>query len=148
MDSCYNCGLPANCCATEGVKVVLRLRPENRFKRERKQTVWCHSEECAIQSLAVARYGPATHKWPITLAQFRATNPLSNVTKSTPQGSDSKDPTNAKLGIMDLDPIKPLSSQKMGRPRKSDALTESQRSKAYRERQKQEAGEAYRAAQF
>jgi hypothetical protein len=149
MDSCYNCGLPANCCATEGVKVVLRLRPENRFKGERKQTVWCHNEECAIQSLAVARYGPATHKWPITLAQFRATNPLSNVTKSTSQSVDSTSPKSADFGIMDPEYQKGVFVTQNGRPRNPNALTDAQRAKAYRERQKQESGGSLnRAAQF
>jgi hypothetical protein len=78
MESCYNCGLPADCVSGDGLKVVLHVRPQpgEKFKRERKQTVWCCRDECAIQSLAIARYGPATHKWPITLAEFRAENPL------------------------------------------------------------------------
>jgi hypothetical protein len=44
------------------LKVVLHVRPQagEKFKREHRQTVWCHSEECAIQALAVARYGPAS----------------------------------------------------------------------------------------
>jgi hypothetical protein len=79
IETCYNCGLPADRVSGAGVKVVLHVRPQSgeKFKREHRQTAWCHDEECAIQALAVARYGPASHKWPITLAQFRAMNPVS-----------------------------------------------------------------------
>jgi len=82
-DSCHNCGLPADCIP--GVKVVLHVRPQGKYQRDRKQTVWCHSEECAIQALAIARYGPASHKWPITLAEFRSTNPLPSAAPRTPR---------------------------------------------------------------
>jgi len=76
LENCQNCAMPENVSTHPGVKVVLNVRPQGKYERERKQTVWCCSDECAIQALAVAHYGPSTHKWPITLAQFRAMNPL------------------------------------------------------------------------
>ena len=84
MENCHNCAMPDNVSTHPGVKVLLNVRPQGKYERERKQTVWCCCDECAIQAVAVARYGPATHKWPITLAQFRAMNPLqSNAGKKT-----------------------------------------------------------------
>src|SRR5579872_2251160 len=78
METCHNCGLPEDCISTTGRKVVLHFRPQpgEKFKRERRQSTWCHSDECAIQALAVAQYGAASHKWPLTLAEFRSTDPL------------------------------------------------------------------------
>jgi len=79
---CENCGLPAWAVTGAGISVSVETKPENRYRRTRKRTVWCHDDECAIQCLAVARYGRASSKWPITLAQFRATKPLA---QSQPQ---------------------------------------------------------------
>jgi len=131
---CHNCGLPSDVCVTRGVKVVLRLKTENAFKREHKKTVWCHDTECAIQALAIAKYGSASHKWPITLAQFRAMTPLSDVTKITPEGVDSKEPKIAVLGNMDVPHSDPIFVTKRGRPRKVHALTPAERVRAYRQR--------------
>ncbi len=74
--SCHNCGLRSGATSSPGLMVRLALRPMNGFERKRRVTVWCHSDECALQVLAVAQYGPATHKWPLTLTQFRAMNRL------------------------------------------------------------------------
>jgi hypothetical protein len=87
MENCHNCGLPADCITGGGVKVTLDVRAQGKYQRDRKQTVWCHSEECAIQALAIALYGPEMHKWPITLAEFRSTNPLSASVKKTPRSA-------------------------------------------------------------
>lgn len=73
---CHNCSLPSGAITTPGRLVRLTLKPENGFPRERRVTVWCHSDECALQAMAIARYGPASHRWPITMAQFRAMNRL------------------------------------------------------------------------
>jgi hypothetical protein len=54
----------------------LKEKPENNFSRERKITVWVCSDECAIQAMGIAKWGSATHKWPISLAQYRAMKPL------------------------------------------------------------------------
>ncbi len=76
MESCQNCAAPEGSLSHPGVRIALNLRPQGKYERERKQTVWCCNDECAVEALAIARYGPATHKWPITLAQFRAMNPV------------------------------------------------------------------------
>jgi hypothetical protein len=75
-ETCHNCGLPSDCCPSKGYKIQITRKADNEYCRESKRTVWCHSKECALQALAVAKYGPTTHRWPITLAQFRATHPL------------------------------------------------------------------------
>jgi len=99
---CENCGLPAWAVSGPGVKLTIEAKPENRFQqnqRARKRTVWCHNEECAIQTLAVSKYGPASHKWPITLAQFRAMNRdvirRAACYEIPSQDADSRDPKNA-----------------------------------------------------
>lgn len=71
--TCENCGLPSWAVSGPGMSISIEDRPENRFQRTRRRTVWCHSEECAVQCLAISKYGRASHKWPITLAEFRAT---------------------------------------------------------------------------
>jgi hypothetical protein len=73
--TCDNCGLPSWAISGTGVSITIEDRPENSFQRTRKRTAWCHSAECAVQALAVSRFGRASHKWPITLAQFRAMQP-------------------------------------------------------------------------
>jgi len=72
--TCDACGLTSWALVGPGVSLKLRIRGENRFHPDRRHTVWCCSSRCAIQSLAVAEMGSATHKWPITLAQFAALN--------------------------------------------------------------------------
>jgi len=67
---CENCGLPAWAVGT-GYRVTIEVKAE-KFKRASKRTVWCHDRECALQTLAIARYGLPTCRWPITLAQFRS----------------------------------------------------------------------------
>jgi muramoyltetrapeptide carboxypeptidase LdcA involved in peptidoglycan recycling len=76
VNTCENCGLASWSVTSEGVTIQIQDKPENRFQRTRKRTVWCHSDECAIQCLGLAKYGKDTSHWPITLAQFRATKPL------------------------------------------------------------------------
>lgn len=137
MQTCHNCGLPSD-CASNGRQVTLRLKPENGSQRERKHTVWCHSDECAIQALAIAQYGPATHKWPITLAQFRAMNPLpakgrSDRTEMGFQVTDSINAKNANFEIMGL-PHMPAISVRKGRPKRWNS--EAERLRAYRARQR------------
>jgi hypothetical protein len=73
---CENCGLPSWAVNGSGRSVQMEMKAENRYQRTHRRTVWCHSDECAIQCLAISKYGRASNRWPITLAQFRATNPL------------------------------------------------------------------------
>src|SRR5438128_1134153 len=96
--TCENCGLPSWAVIGAGVSIAIEDRSENRFKRTRKRTVWCHNEECAIQCLAVARYGRASSKWPITLAQFRAMKPLEQIRLRT--GTSKR--TRASRKVKDL----------------------------------------------
>jgi hypothetical protein len=56
--------------------VVVNSKPANNFCRATRRKVWCCSDLCAYQSLAIAQYGPASHRWPITLSQFIALKPL------------------------------------------------------------------------
>jgi hypothetical protein len=74
--ACHGCGLPEN---GKGRDLTITVKPENGFQRTRKTQVWVCSNECAWQTLAIARYGNAPSRWPVTLAQFRAANPLPTV---------------------------------------------------------------------
>lgn len=71
MKHCENCGLPEWAVTGDGYEIVVEEKPENRFQRSRKRTVWCHSEECAIQMMGLSKYGRETRNWPVTLAQLR-----------------------------------------------------------------------------
>jgi hypothetical protein len=82
--TCENCGLAAWAVREKGIYVTIEDKQEGRFyTRTRRRTVWCHNDECAIQCLGISRYGLATSKWPITLAQFRVTRPLEPFRKPT-----------------------------------------------------------------
>jgi len=70
--NCYNCAMPPGTLASQGRDVKIVVRAENNFKRDHKVTVWCCSDECAIQTAYQARYGRATHRAPISLNQFRS----------------------------------------------------------------------------
>lgn len=74
--NCHNCGLPNWSQDKPGLQITVSAPAENKFKRDSRRLVWCHNDECAIQALAVSRYGSDSSRWPITLAQFRATKPL------------------------------------------------------------------------
>jgi hypothetical protein len=84
--------------------LTIQHRAENQFRRNSRRTVWCHSKECAIQTLAIAKYGLPPSRWPITLSQFRATDPLegSDVRKPTSEVSDSTRLNPPLLEKMDL----------------------------------------------
>jgi hypothetical protein len=70
--TCENCGLPSDSVASDGYVFSLETRPDNKFQhRSTKHRVWGCSGECVIQSLARNKYGEASHKWPVTLAEFR-----------------------------------------------------------------------------
>jgi hypothetical protein len=56
MEICENCGLPAWAVSGLGFKIRIEIGPR-KFRRASKRTVWCHDEECAVQTLAVSRYG-------------------------------------------------------------------------------------------
>jgi len=136
--TCDACGLTSWALVGPGVSLKLRIRGENRFHPDRRHTVWCCSSRCAIQSLAVAEMGSATHKWPITLAQFAALNAQRVSSRldrpetiaGTRINSGSAEGEN---GIMDLPHLEGENVRKPrrgGRPRKWQ--TEAQRKRAYR----------------
>lgn len=74
--NCHNCGLPKGALKNDGREVQVEVRASNGFQRNRKISVWVCTDECGIQALGVSKWGPVTHRWPVTLAQFRATKPL------------------------------------------------------------------------
>src|SRR5215467_11048091 len=76
QSTCHVCGLPSWACAVVGFITNVKSKAENKFRRDRTATVWCCSQSCAVQAHALSEMGTATHKWPITLAEFSALNPL------------------------------------------------------------------------
>lgn len=77
--ACENCGLPEGVTNNKGLRITITRRAENNFKRDTKAAVWVCSRECGIQASGVSQYGASTHKWPVTLAQYRATGPLRGI---------------------------------------------------------------------
>src|SRR5208337_2577006 len=71
--SCQNCGLPEYATCASGETLRLRILSKARFKRDCTKTVWVCDQVCSLQARAIAAMGPATHKWPMTLAEFAAT---------------------------------------------------------------------------
>jgi hypothetical protein len=138
MDSCYNCGLPEDCALSEGYKLRLTFKAKTAYGRDSKRTVWCHSEECTIQALAVALYGPSSHKWPVTLAQFRATRPLDGLDRAETIAEPrvNTGAPEALVGILDPEhgagvSVRFRASKRIGgRPRKW--ASEAERMRAYR----------------
>jgi len=76
MEICHNCGLPEGALRNPGRTASVTAAAQFGDKRSRRHSVWCCTDECAIQSLAISKYGKSSFRWPITLAQFRAMNPL------------------------------------------------------------------------
>lgn len=70
--TCETCGLPSWAVTGEGVVVQIEEKAANNFQRSHRRTVWCCSESCTVQALAISKYGPNSSTWPITLAQFKA----------------------------------------------------------------------------
>ena len=110
--TCENCGLPSWVAIDEGVSITIQKKPENRFQKTRRRTVWCHSEECAVQCLAVSKYGSASHKWPVRLAEFRATQPLSQISAGK-HNKRMRASTKAKALVWNL---RPLPTAKVNNP--------------------------------
>jgi hypothetical protein len=70
--NCENCGLPSDATTSAGFAFALETRPETKYQhRSTQHRVWSCTKECVIQALAQNKYGTATHKWPVTLAEFR-----------------------------------------------------------------------------
>lgn len=143
-EACEMCGLPSS-AARSGVRIRLRVAAENASRRDRKRTVWCCSKSCANQAFAVSMMGPATHKWPVTLAEFttahceeieRAIQAGSHRTETPFQAVDSTGPKNGDFAVLGLPRMEPISvrsqaySARKGRPRKW--ASEAERLRAYR----------------
>jgi hypothetical protein len=69
--TCENCGLPPGATNSPGQTIQITRPAENSFKRNTKSTVWCCSEECAVQAYAMSQYGKASHKWELPLSKIR-----------------------------------------------------------------------------
>ena len=134
---CENCGLPEWAVSGKGVAVKITVKPENRFKRASTKTVWCHDQECAIQTLAISKYGRASHKWPITLAQFRAMYKRAARHEKSLQNTDSKTSSEGLNQKSISEYGSPIFVTQKGRPRKSRVLSDAERARAYRARQKE-----------
>jgi hypothetical protein len=151
--NCSNCGLPSWGTNSKGFCLKLKTKPRFGKTRCTKHTVWVCSEECAYQALAVARYGPAASRWPVTLAQFRSMTDLkpftvpdegSDVTKSTLQDVDSTGPKTGLFSIMAPEAMEGMeggfpSQKQRGRPRKESRLSGAERTRRYRQKEAQEA---------
>jgi len=72
--SCESCGLPSWAASSGGLKVTVRVKAENKMRRDRSRKVWVCSEDCAWCVLAVAEMGKGSHRWPISLAEFKRQN--------------------------------------------------------------------------
>jgi len=150
MDNCYNCGLPYDAIGGAGRSLPLETKPQTAFRqRASKHTVWCCSDECAIQALAQAKYGTATHKWPVTLTEFRQIEGIPflrrldaglTVTKPTRQTRINKGVEEGdfeKLGLPHAELLEPLEAgfrNAGGRPRQH--LSAAAKQRAYRQRVK------------
>ena len=141
--TCHNCGIPSDISEAVGRSVTLHLQPSNRFCRATRKTVWCCSDECCFQALAIAAYGPASHKWPIKLSEFRTLNslPPQDEPDRTETIAETRINTGAKRGefeimaplVMEgLSVRKTAFKRKTGRPRKW--TSEAERLRAYRMR--------------
>jgi hypothetical protein len=83
--TCFNCSCPEGAATDPGRQIVVTGDRRYGDKRPRKCTVWCCSDECAIQALGISKYGRKTSAWPITLDQFRALKPLSRLDDAKPE---------------------------------------------------------------
>jgi hypothetical protein len=138
VNYCENCGLPEWAVSGTGVPVKITVKPVSRFKRRAStKTVWCHDEECALQALAISKYGRASHKWPITLAQFRAMYKLSARHEKSLQNADSKTSSEGLNQKSISEHGLPIFVTQKGRPRKSRVLSDAERARAYRVRQQE-----------
>lgn len=153
-ETCHNCGMPADVCRTapdssnpdtmqpaKGRRIQISRKAENGYQRCSTRTVWCCSDECAIQALAIAKFGIATHNWPITLAQFRGTRPLEGLdrAKTLAETRINTGAVEGLFGKVGLDYGEGVSARNMGlktrnggRPRKW--ASNSERMRAYRRR--------------
>lgn len=148
--SCYNCGLPEDATCSPGETLRLRILSKARFKRDCTKTVWVCAPVCSLQARAIAAMGPATYKWPMTLAEFAATEKRHHrrslagqtVTKTDAnrqclRGSQRDDFANMELPQPESVLVTqegPGTHRKGGRPRVANPLSPAERMRAYRQR--------------
>jgi hypothetical protein len=97
--ACHNCGLPESTLDSEGREITITTKPENGFQKEHKTAAWCCSDECAYQALAVAKYGPVCHKWPVTLAEFRSLTSLDKASRPSDSQKRCRPSKLARLSV-------------------------------------------------
>ena len=138
--SCENCGLPEWAVEEDGFSFRLESAKEKFKTRAGHRTVWCCSGSCVAQPLARNKYGESSHKWPVTLAEFRQLEGQAFLERlecyeTTPQSADSTDPKisqNEKLTLPYAGGFRNAS----GRPRTHSSNAARQR--AYRAKKAQE----------
>jgi hypothetical protein len=139
METCENCGLPSDAIAYAGFAFALETRPDNKYQhRSTKHRVRCCSKECVIQALAQNKYGPATHKWLVTLAEFRQLEgePFFRgltVTKCPPQ---TRINTGSDEGLFEKVALPPTEGFRNASGRPKTYPTAAARQRAYRDRQR------------
>lgn len=143
--TCENCALPSESIASVGFDFSLETRPDNKFQhRSTKHKIWCCSGECVIQSLARNKYGEASHKWPVTLAEFRQIEGIpflrslqrSDRDEIPSQVIDNKDSEKGLFEEMTNDALEGFRNapRRSGRPKTH--FTAADRQRAYRDRQR------------
>jgi hypothetical protein len=140
---CHMCGLPSSSWFGPGTVIKIKTKAENRFQRTRTISVPCCSPDCALQSLAISDMGPATHKWPISLAEYfdriQSLEGFDEGPARTETPSESSENTGAgqpENRSVDLDHVPRVSvRRKGGRPRKWNS--EAERLRAHRNRQRE-----------
>ena len=138
---CENCGLPERALTSAGYSFRLESAKEKFKTRAGRRTVWCCSGECVIQSLARNKYGESSHKWPVTLAEFRQLEGQAFLERlecyeTSPQSVDSTDPKNGQNGKLAPLPVGGFRNAS-GRPKQH--LSAAAKQRAYRARKAQEA---------
>ena len=147
-ETCFDCGLPSDCTERRGCCIVLRVRPENGFRREQHRRVWCCSEECARHAAFLQLEARSTRDTitrlfggkSISYSEFLRL-PLELVKRGSERYEipseviDSINPKTAKNEVMALPHAGP-SFVTRGRPRTHP--TAAARQRAYRDRQRKQ----------
>ena len=138
-ETCDNCGLPSGSIVSAGHSFSLETRPTSAYQhRSTKHRVWSCSRECGIQSLARNKYGEASYKWPVTLAEFRQLEgePFFRgltVTKYPPQ---TRINTGSDEGLFEKVALPPTEGFRNASGRPKRHISAAARQRAYRERQR------------
>lgn len=89
--SCENCGLPEGVLdKKDGHRITITRKAANNFKHDSKVSVWVCSFECGVQLLGLSKYGKASNKWPVTLAQYRTVVQKQNLITEAKSDIDKK----------------------------------------------------------